>query len=270
MPSTIPVPPPARAAEPKPDMNRLAAFLLALLLALLPVSIQAASVNVFAAASLADAIREIAVAYQKEAGDRLSFNFAGSNVLARQIEEGAPADLFFSADEARMDQLEKAGRIVAGTRTNLLGNSLVVVVAGDSALRVEAIGVLASNTVKRIALADPQGVPAGVYAKQHLTKLGLWSAIAPKVVPTENVRAALAAVESGNVEAGIVYRTDDAVSKRVRVALEIPAEAGPRIVYPAALVKDGKESAAAARFLRHLRSEAAANVFRKHGFLVLP
>lgn len=233
-------------------------------------TMNAATVNVFAASSLADALREIAEGFQKGGEDRISFNFAGSNVLARQIEEGAPADLFFSADEARMDQLEKKLLIAAGTRTNLLGNSLVVITASDSLLRIGTLNDLSSNTVKRLALADPKAVPAGVYAKAHLANLGLWTAIEPKLVPTENVRAALAAVESGNIEAGIVYKTDAALSKKVRVALEIPAGDGPVIRYPVAVVKGSREPAAAIRFLRHLQSAAAANVFRKHGFLVLP
>ena len=251
-------------------MTRSAFLLLGLWLMLTATDIPAATVNVFAASSLADALKEIAGPYQKDTGDKVAFNFAGSNVLARQIEEGAPADLFISADAIRMDQLEKADRIATETRTNLLGNSLVVITARDSLLRIPAIEELSSNTVKRIALADPKAVPAGLYARNHLTKLGLWSAVAPKVVPTEDARAALAAVESGNIEVGIVYKTDAALSKKVEIALEIPAGSGQSIRYPVAVVKGAKVSDAASRLLRHLQSDAAAKVFRKHGFLVLP
>lgn len=251
-------------------MTRSAFLLLGLWLLMTATDIHAATVNVFAASSLADALKEIATPYQKESGDKLAFNFAGSNVLARQIEEGAPADLFFSADEIRMDQLEKSARIVTETRTNLLGNSLVVITARDSRLRIPTIDELSSNSVRRIAVADPKAVPAGIYARTHLSKLGLWAAVAPKVVPTDDARAALAAVESGNIEAGIVYKTDAALSKKVKIALEIPAGSGPSIRYPVAVVKGAKESDAAIRLLRHLRSDAAAKVFRKHGFLVLP
>ena len=243
---------------------------LALWLVTTAITSHSATIRVFAASSVADALKEITTAYQNESGDKIAFNFAGSNVLARQIEEGAPADVFVSADEIRMDQLEKAGRIASETRTNLLGNSLVVITARDSRLRIPTIAELSSNTVKRIAVADPKAVPAGVYARNHLTKLGLWSAVEPKVVPTDDARAALAAVESGNIEVGIVYKTDAALSKKVQVALEIPASSGPSIRYPVAVVKGSKESKAAIRFLRYLQSQAAAKVFRKHGFLVLP
>ena len=243
---------------------------LALWLVMTAITGHSATIRVFAASSVADALKEITAAYQNESGDKIAFNFAGSNVLARQIEEGAPADVFVSADEIRMDQLEKAGRIASETRTNLLGNSLVVITARDSRLRIPTIAELSSNTVKRIAVADPKAVPAGVYARNHLTKLGLWSAVEPKMVPTDDARAALAAVESGNIEVGIVYKTDAALSQKVQVALEIPASSGPSIRYPVAMLKDAKESNAAIRFLLHLQSDAAAKVFRKHGFLVLP
>lgn len=230
----------------------------------------AATLNVFAAASLAEALKEISTGYEKETGNKLSFNLAGSNALARQIDEGAPADLFFSADEAQMNNLEKKGRIVPESRTNLLGNSLVIVVLADSTLKIASPKDLARPEVKRLALADPKGVPAGVYAKEHLTKLGLWSAVEPKVVPTENVRAALAAVESGNIEAGIVYKTDAALSKKVKIAHEVPAAEGPAIRYPIALVKDSKQPEAARRFLQHLASDKARAVFAKFGFITGP
>jgi molybdate transport system substrate-binding protein len=229
-----------------------------------------ATINVFAAASLAEALKEIATGYEKATGDKLSFNLAGSNALARQIDEGAPADLFFSADEAQMNNLEKKGRIVRESRTNLLGNSLVIVVLADSGLKIASPKDLDGPAVKRLALADPKGVPAGVYAKEHLTKLGLWPAIELKVVPTENVRGALAAVESGNIEAGIVYKTDAALAKKVSIAHEIPAAEGPAIRYPVALVKDSKQSEAARRFLQHLTSDKARAVFVKFGFITRP
>ena len=231
---------------------------------------QAASVTVFAAASLADALKEIAVSYEKDSGDTITFNLAASNALARQIDEGAPADIFFSADEAQMNNLERKGRIVPESRTNLLANSLVIVTTSESKLTISSARDLGGDLVKHVALAEPKAVPAGVYAKEYLTRLGLWTAIEPKVIPTENVRAALAAVESGNVEAGIVYKTDAAISKKVRIALEVPVGEGPKIRYPAALVTDSKQIEAAKQFLRRLKSDEAARVFRKFGFIVLP
>jgi molybdate transport system substrate-binding protein len=233
-------------------------------------STSAATVRVFAAASLADALKEIATDHERASGDKVVFNFAGSNALARQIEEGAPADVFFSADEAQMNRLETRGLLMVGTRTNLLGNALAIVVAADSGLAVASIHDLTNAAIRRVALADPKAVPAGVYAREHLTRFGLWTAIEPKVVPTENVRAALAAVESGNIEAGIVYRTDAAISKKVKVAHEVPAAEGPVIRYPAAVVKESTEPEAARRFLVHLTSDEAAKVFAKFGFQVRP
>ena len=233
-------------------------------------SASAATVRVFAAASLAEALREIATDHERASGDKGVFNFAGSNALARQIEEGAPADLFFSADEAQMNRLETRGRLLAGTRTNLLGNALAIVVAADSRLAVASVHDLTNAAIRRVALADPKAVPAGVYAREHLTRLGLWAAIEPKMVPTENVRAALAAVESGNIEAGIVYRTDAAISKKVKVAHEIPAAEGPVIRYPAAVVRESAEPEAARRFLARLASDGAGKVFAKFGFQVKP
>jgi molybdate transport system substrate-binding protein len=230
----------------------------------------AADVTVFAAASLTDALREIGARYQQTHHDHIYFNFAASSLLARQIREGAPADIFFSADEAWMDALEKRGLIVTATRTNRLSNSLVIVTSTDSRLAIRSAADLAGPAVKRVALADPRIVPAGVYSRIYLEQLHLWSAVQPKVVPTENVRGALAAVESGNVDAGMVYRTDAAISKRVRVACAIPARDGPEIRYPMALVKDSKQVEAARAFLHYLDSAEAAKVFEKFGFVVLP
>lgn len=237
-------------------------------LAILAGRVLAAEINLFAAASLADSLKEIAGTYQKESGDKIIFNFGASSLLARQIEEGAPADLFFSADEAKMDGLEKKGLIVKETRKSRLGNSLAIVVTKDSALAISSAKDLAGEKVKRLALAEPKTVPAGIYAKEYLTKQNLWAALEPKLVPTENVRAALAAVESGNVDAGIVYQTDAAISKKVKVALAIPAVEGPKISYPLALVKDSKQPDAAKKFLAYLEAKAAGEVFRNYGFVV--
>ena len=225
-------------------------------------------VLVFAAASLTDALKEIAASWEIAGGERIAFNFASSSTLALQIREGAPADLFLSADEAQMDVLERAGLVAPGTRHSVLSNTLVVVVPADSTLRIASERDLAGKGVERIALAEPTSVPAGVYSKKFLERVGIWDAIAPKVVPTENVRATLAAVESGNVDAGIVYRTDATISKHVRIAFEIPAAMGPAISYPFALVKGAPRETEARRFLAYLGSPAARAVFVRYGFLV--
>jgi molybdate transport system substrate-binding protein len=231
--------------------------------------LRAADVLIFAAASLTDSLKEIAPAYEKSSGDKLVFNFAASSLLVRQITEGAPADVFFSADEAKMDTLDHAGLIAHETRRSLLSNSLVIVVPADSTLKITSASDLTNTAVKHLALADTKAVPAGVYAKEYLEQRQLWPAIAGKVIPTENVRAALAAVESGNVEAGMVYKTDAAISKKVKVACEIPAGEGPAISYPLAVVKDSRHADAARKFAEYLHSPDAAHVFENYGFIVL-
>jgi molybdate transport system substrate-binding protein len=227
-------------------------------------------ITVFAAASLSDALREIAAAYEKTTGDTVRLNLGASSLLARQIREGAPADLFFSADEAKMDDLTRAGLIDPATRRSLLSNSLVIVVAADSDLKLAAAQDLANAAVRRLALAEPETVPAGIYARGYLRKVGVWNKITGKLVPTENVRAALAVVESGDVDAGIVYKTDALSSKKVRIAYEVPRDEGPRISYPLAVIKGGGNPAGASRFLAWLTSPAGKSVFAKYGFITEP
>lgn len=230
----------------------------------------AKEIMVAGAASLSDALRELAAQHQQATGDTVRLNLAASSVLARQIKEGAPVDLFFSADEAKMNDLEHAGLIEPGTRESLLGNTLAIVVAAEHPAAVASVHDLAAPAIRRVAIAEPQTVPAGIYAREYLTKIGVWTAVSAKAVFTENVRAALAAVESGNAEAGIVYRTDALVSKRVRIAVEIPAGEGPRISYPVAVVTSGQNAAGARQFLARLKSPAGREVFRKFGFSLQP
>ena len=225
-------------------MLRVLVFLLALSCTRGP------EVHVYAAASLTDALREIGAAYERQTGERVVFNFAGSSALARQIRQGAPADLFLSADEAKMDA------VAAAERTSVLSNTLVIVGSGIRTPH-DLVG-------RRVALAEPSSVPAGIYAREYLTRIGIWSAVAPNVVPTANVRAALAAVESGNVDAAIVYRTD----ARRGFAYEIPRSDGPRISYPFAVLRDAGNPAGARRFLAYLTSRPSLAVFERHGFLI--
>jgi molybdate transport system substrate-binding protein len=249
-------------------MKRTILALIVGILLFCAVPLRAATVLVFAAASLTESLQEIAAAYEKQSGDKIVFNFAASGTLARQIEEGAPADIFFSADEAKADALEKKGLLVKETRKSLLGNSLVIVTPPDSAA-IQSPADLTNAAVKRVALGDPRIVPAGTYAKAYLEKSGLWAGVEPKVVPCENVRAVLAAVESGNVDAGVVYKTDAAISKKVKVAFEVPAADGPKISYPAALVANAPHPDAAKKFLGCLTGSEADAVFARHGFIVL-
>ena len=229
-------------------------------------AVHSATLHVFAAASLSDSLKAIAPAYEQQNGDKLLFNFGASSLLARQIEEGAPADVFFSADEMKMDGLDRKGFLLTGTRQKRLGNALVIVIANDSRLIISSAEDL--RKTKRLALAEPRTVPAGIYAREFLVRKGLWLELERKVVPTDNVRAALAAVESGNVEAGIVYKTDAAISKKVKVAYEVPAKDSPDISYPVAVLKESSDAAAAKRLVEFLASPASSKVFESFGFVV--
>ena len=235
---------------------------------LLSQAVRAADIYVSAAASLTDVLKEIAIPYEKQSGDNLVFNFAASSVLARQIEEGAPADLIFSADEAKLDALEKAGLLLPETRKSVLSNTLVIVVPNDSTVDFNSARDLAGPGIKKIAVGEPSSVPAGIYAKEYLDKLGIWQKLTDKIVPVESVRAALAAVESGNVDAGIVYKTDALISQKVKVAYEVPATEGPAISYPLAVLKDAKSPDAAKKLAAYLESAPAEAVFQKYGFLL--
>lgn len=240
------------------------------LLAAIVLQAETPTLRVSAAASLADVLKEINAGFEKATGSSVELNLGASSTLVRQIEAGAPADVFLSADVPKMDHLEKAGLIDRTTREDQLSNSLVVVVPSDSSLSVRDARDLLKDSVRRLALADPKAVPAGVYTQEWLTKLGIWAEVEAKVLATDNVRAALAAVESGNIEAGVVYKTDAAVSSRVKVAYEVPASEGPGITYPMAALKDSKSPALARQYLEHLDTPQAHALFKKHGFIVLP
>jgi molybdate transport system substrate-binding protein len=240
--------------------------MLVLLLAL-AAPVAADEVVVFAAASLTDALKDIAPGFEAQTGHKIVFSLGASSDLARQIKAGAPADVFFSADEAQMNGLEAAGLVRAADRVKLLSNVLVVVVPASSTAKMSQPADLL--TVKHLALADPQAVPAGVYARTWLESIGLWDKVKDLVVPTLNVRAALSAVESENADAGIVYRTDAAVSKRVKTAFDVAREQGPAIVYPLAPMA-ASQKAATTELVRYLVSAAAREVYAGYGFIVLP
>lgn len=233
---------------------------------LTPPPVSAADLAVFAAASLSDAFKELAPIYARSSGDRLRVNVGSSGALARQIREGAPADIIVSADELRIDQLDQDGFLLAGTRHTLLSNSLVLVVASDHPA-VTTMADLAKPAVRRVVFGDPATVPVGTYSREYLGKLGLWEPLQSKAVFVDNVRAVLAAVESGNADAGIVYKTDARISKKVKIAVEVPPAEGPSITYPAAVIKDTKNPDAAKKLVLWLAGPAAQSVFAKHGFL---
>jgi molybdate transport system substrate-binding protein len=217
---------------------------------------------VFAAASLTESLQEVGKAFEGKIGTPLSFSFGASSDLARQISAGAPADVFFSADTARMDGLEKAGFVHKEDRREFLSNELAVVVPLSSSAKVAGPRDLLQFS--RIALADPAGVPAGVYARRWLENAGLWKEVEPKVVPTLDVRAALAAVETEAAPAGVVYSTDARVSKKVKPIFETPTD--PPILYSVAVVAKSGNPAAAAKFVEFLQSPESLAVFRRAGF----
>lgn len=223
---------------------------------------------VYAAASLREALGEAARECDARAGARAVLNFGGSNDLARQILAARRADIFISADEARMDLVEKAGLVAAGTRVALLSNRLVVVAPPGSGLDVRKAEDLAGPGVTRLSLADPDSVPAGRYAKEWLVKAGSWERIRDRVLPGVDVRAALAAVESGGAQAGVVYATDAAVSKDVKVVYEVPVSEGPKISYAAAAIAGRPALDRSRAFLDCLAAGGGREIFRRHGFLV--
>ena len=223
-------------------------------------------VTVSAAVSLTDVLTAIAEQYGKEARGSVRFNFAASNVLARQITSGAPVDVFVSADEAQMDVVAAAQMILEGSRVDLVRNQLAIVVPSDRPRAMTSARELTNATYRRIAIGDPAAVPAGVYAKAYLQKEDLWTALEPRIVPSGSVRAALAAVESGAADAAVVYRTDARVALKATVAYVVPVERGPRIIYPAAIIKGSVEPVSAKRFLVFLRGATAARIFERFGF----
>jgi molybdate transport system substrate-binding protein len=255
----------------KSSYTRTTGGLLALIFlsCFIPTTAHADEILVSAAASLTDVLKEIATGYQAKSKHTVKFNFGPSSGLARQIEEGAPADLFFSADLPQMDNLDKSDRLEPGTRKNLLSNQLVIIVPSDSKLAISSPKDLLKADVKKIAIAEPGTVPVGVYSSKYLADEGLWNQVKPKVVPVQDVRATLASVESGNVEAGFVYKTDAAISKKVKIVYEVSIHKGPKITYPVAIVKESKRKDAARDFLNYLQTSASKELFRKYGFVVL-
>jgi molybdate transport system substrate-binding protein len=223
--------------------------------------------TVYAAASLTDVLGEIATAYTHARGRPVRLSFAATSVLARQIEAGAEADAFVSADRAWLDYLEQRGRLAPGTRTNVAGNTLVLIAPADSPVSI-AIGpgfpLRAALGEGRLALADPESVPAGRYARAALETYGAWTQVASRIAAADDVRRALAFVARGEAPLGIVYATDARREPRVRVVARFPAASHPPIEYPAAALRDGH--AEGARFVEYLQSPAAAAIFARHGF----
>jgi molybdate transport system substrate-binding protein len=222
---------------------------------------------VFAAASLTDALNEVGTAFTKETGIPIKSSFAASSALAKQVESGAPAGVFFSADEEWMDYLEKKDLLTPGSRRDVLANKLVLVAPSDSKAHVKISSgkaLLAAIGDARVATGDPDSVPVGKYAKAALTKLGAWEQLEPRLVRAENVRAALAYVARGEAPFGIVYLTDAKIEKNVKLLDTFPESSHPPIRYPIALT--AKADADAQRFVKYVSSKPASAIFQKYGF----
>lgn len=225
--------------------------------------------TVLAASSLTESLQRVGDAWAAAGHPPVTLSFDASSRLARQVEAGAPADLFFSADQEWMDHVAARGLVDPASRVNLLGNTLVVVVPAASTLSVTSVADLARPEVQHLALAG-EPVPAGRYARAALRALGGWEAVQERVVSGDNVRATLAWVAAGEAEAGVVYATDARIEPRVKVAWTLPASAHPPVVYPAAVVTTSKNPAEAAEFLLFCRSVDAMAVFRAAGFTPPP
>lgn len=252
-------------------MVALAAGLAAMLAAPVPAALAQDTVTVFAAASLKNALDDINAAWKTDTGKEATISYAGSSALAKQIEEGAPADLFISADLAWMDYLSEKDLTQKDTEVQLLGNRIVLVAPADSAVEIDiAPGFDLAGTLgdERLAMANTDAVPAGKYGKAALEKLGVWDAVAPRVAQAENVRAALALVAAGEAPLGIVYQTDAAADPAVKIVGVFPQDTHEPIIYPAALTAEAKAADAAA-FLDFLKGDTAKGLFEAQGFTVL-
>ena len=234
-------------------------------------SAQQAKLVIFAAASLKDGLDEVNAVYRHDRGQETTVSYAASSTLAKQVEAAAPADIFISADLDWMDYLAKRDLIKSETRSNLLGNRLVLIAPANSAAKL-SIGpnfpLAQALDNGRLAIADPSGVPAGKYGKAALEALGVWSSVADKLAPAENVRATLLLVSRGEVPLGIVYQTDAFADKGVKILGTFPETSHPPIIYPIAAVA-GSSNPGDAGYIAYLKSPAARPIFEKQGFTVL-
>ncbi len=226
--------------------------------------------NVSAASSLTDALKAINKVYTEE-NDYVTIvaNFASSGTLQKQIEQGAPADVFISAGTKQIQALQDGGLIISETRQNLLTNKVVLIIPKNSTLQITDFNGLVSDSVQKIAIGDPDSVPAGDYGKQALQQLGIWDQVQSKLILCTDVRQVLTYVDGGNVDAGIVYATDAAISTSVKVVADAPAEINSKIIYPLAVIKASKNTQAAKDYIAFLLGDEAKAIFEQYGFVVV-
>ena len=263
---------PAFLAKMPFTVARMVAMALFVTAWMLPAHAQTRDILVFGAASLKNALDEANAQYQRDTGRKVVVSYAASSALAKQIENGAPADIFMSADLDWMDYLAERKLIKPGTRANFLGNKIVLIAAADSKLTL----TIAPNFPLaqalgngRLAMADPASVPAGKYGKAALEALGVWSSVADKIAPAQDVRATLVFVSRGEAPLGIVYQTDAAADKGVKIVGAFPASSHPPIIYPLAVTATSTNPDTAA-YIAFLKSTAARPAFEKQGFVLLP
>ena len=225
--------------------------------------------NVFAAMSLTDALTEIGEQFTAENRIKVYYNFAASTTLQRQIEKGASADVFISASPKQVDALNSLGLLEGDSRSDILSNHLVVVSQKNANITIEKAGALQDPIISRIAVGQPDIVPAGTYAKEALLHLDLWDKLKPKLIFGTDVRTTLAYVSAGNVDVAMVYETDTKVTDAVKVLYRFPTETHTPIVYPAVILKRSERNQSAEQFITYLKTPRATNIFEKHGFTCL-
>ncbi|MGL4608040.1 MAG: molybdate ABC transporter substrate-binding protein [Eubacteriaceae bacterium] len=224
-------------------------------------------INVSGAASLTEALQEIKIAYEKRSDDAIQFNFGGSGSLQKQIQEGAPCDLFISASVKNINALEAEGLIETSTRKNLLGNTLVLVASQEKAKEVE-FDKLTKETISSIAIGEVETVPVGNYAKQSLITMGIWNNVQEKLIYGKDVKQVLEYVETGNADCGFVYKSDTRKMKSGMVVAEVPKSDHDPIVYPSALTRDGSSKEHVKKFYDFVQSPEATAIFENYGFSV--
>ncbi|WP_027400421.1 molybdate ABC transporter substrate-binding protein [Anaerovorax odorimutans] len=230
---------------------------------------KAVEVNVSAAASLTDALNEIKAEYEKDSNNTIVLNFASSGTLRKQIEEGAPCDLFISASKEHMDTLENSNLIDAETRSDLLNNSLTLIAAKEKKDVVVDENSILNADVKSVSIGTPESVPAGKYAQEALENLGMWDDVQSKLVLAKDVRQVLEYVDTGNVDCGLVYKSDALLLTSGVVVCDMPEDSHSKIVYPAAITAGATQAEAAKDFYKFLQSDYSKGVFEKYGFTVI-
>jgi molybdate transport system substrate-binding protein len=231
-----------------------------------PSAKKSVELTVSAAASMKDALDAIKTVYEKKSHNKVLINFGSSGALQHQIEQGAPVDLFFSASTKQLDALEKEGLIDKTHNKNLLKNDLVLIVPKSSSLEIKSLTDLTKSQVSKLSIGTPETVPAGNYAKEALVTKKLWNAVQSKLVYANDVRQVLDYVETGNVEAGLVYRTDALTSSKVKIVSVIPESTHSPIIYPVGVLKASKHQAEIDDFYQFLQGNDAQKIFKKYGF----